>query len=173
MARSGSLGRFASGFSCRFGCIRARLEQQATTPTHQRRYGSSDEPGSQRDCRVTSASAKTADEFRQSFRQTLLVAASTDTAARDLSAEVAAHQLWYHTMELAPGVVTPGWFDLRPVIDRLPWPDVRGKRCLDVGTFDGHLAFELERRGAGEVVCTDLASEAEWDWPAESRRSVS
>jgi tRNA (mo5U34)-methyltransferase len=72
-------------------------------------------------------------------------------------------------MELAPGVVTPGWFDLRPIVEHLPWPDVRGLRCLDVGTFDGFLAFELERRGAREVVCTDLADERGWDWPPSSR----
>ena len=53
--------------------------------------------------------------------------------------------------------------------DRMPWPDVAGKRCLDVGTYDGHLAFELERRGAGEVVCTDLADHVEWDWPVRIR----
>lgn len=73
--------------------------------------------------------------------------------------------LWYHTMEVAPGVVTPGWFDLRPIVDLLPWPDVRGKRCLDVGTYDGFLAFELERRGAAEVIATDIGDHTEWDWP--------
>ncbi len=87
----------------------------------------------------------------------------------DARAAVAANPLWYHTMDVAPGVVTPGWFDLRPILDRLPWPDVRGLRCLDVGTYDGHLAFELERRGASEVVATDLSDHAEWDWPARLR----
>lgn len=77
--------------------------------------------------------------------------------------------LWYHTIELAPGVVTPGWFDLRPVVDRLPWPDVRGKRCLDVGTYDGFLAFEMERRGAAEVVAIDIDDHNEWDWPPDVR----
>jgi tRNA (mo5U34)-methyltransferase len=80
-------------------------------------------------------------------------------------AAVESCRLWYHTIEVAPGVVTPGWFDLRPVLERLPWPDVRGKRCLDVGTYDGHLAFELERRGAAEVVATDIADHEEWDIP--------
>jgi tRNA (mo5U34)-methyltransferase len=89
-----------------------------------------------------------------------------DNAARDA---VASNQLWYHTMELAPGLVTPGWFDLRPIIDRLPWPQVEGKRCLDVGTYDGHLAFELERRGASEVVATDIPSHIDWDWPYRQR----
>jgi tRNA (mo5U34)-methyltransferase len=79
-------------------------------------------------------------------------------------------RLWYHTMELAPGVVTPGWFDLRPIIADLPWPDVAGRRCLDVGTYDGHLAFELERRGAAEVVALDISDHASWDWPLRVRR---
>jgi tRNA (mo5U34)-methyltransferase len=77
-------------------------------------------------------------------------------------ARIDSNPLWYHTMDLH-GVVTDGWFDLRSVVGRLPWPDVAGKRCLDVGTFDGFLAFELERRGAAEVVCTDVPSHADWD----------
>ena len=81
-------------------------------------------------------------------------------------------QLWYHTLELPGGVLTPGWFDLRKQAERLPWPDVRGKRCLDVGTYDGFYAFELERRGAAEVVATDLADHAEWDWPAAMRATA-
>jgi tRNA (mo5U34)-methyltransferase len=84
----------------------------------------------------------------------------------DARSAVASVELWYHTMELAPGVVTPGWFDLRPIVERMPWPDVRGKRCLDIGPWDGFLSFELERRGAAEVVATDIGSPAEWDWPA-------
>jgi tRNA (mo5U34)-methyltransferase len=82
---------------------------------------------------------------------------------------VDSHQLWYHTLELAPGVVTPGWFDLRPIVDSLPWPDVRGKRCLDVGTYDGFLAFELERRGAAEVIATDITDPSGWDLPVRTR----
>jgi tRNA (mo5U34)-methyltransferase len=87
----------------------------------------------------------------------------------DLAARVSANPLWYHTMELAPGVVTPGYFDLRPIVDKMPWPDVRGKRCLDVGTYDGYLAFELEKRGAAEVVATDISDHTQWDWPLEVR----
>jgi tRNA (mo5U34)-methyltransferase len=89
----------------------------------------------------------------------------------DPRAAVASVQTWYHTIELAPGLVTPGWFDLRPVLDRMPWPDVRGKRCLDVGTYDGQLAFELERRGASEVVATDIRRHIDWDWPLRHRHT--
>jgi tRNA (mo5U34)-methyltransferase len=81
-------------------------------------------------------------------------------------AEVAAVARWYHTIEVAPGVITPGWFDLRPTVEQLPWPEVAGRRCLDIGTADGFLAFELERRGAAEVVALDLPSHAGWDFEA-------
>ncbi len=77
--------------------------------------------------------------------------------------------LWYHTVDVAPGAVTRGWWDLRHALDLLPIPDVRGKRCLDVGTWDGFYAFELERRGAAEVVAVDLADLADIDWPPEVR----
>ena len=82
---------------------------------------------------------------------------------------IAAHAHWYHAMELAPGAETPGWFDLRPIVDLMPWPDVRGRRCLDVGPYDGFLSFELERRGAAEVVAADIGSHLDWDWPAGMR----
>lgn len=75
---------------------------------------------------------------------------------------------WYHTLELAPGVVTPGWFDTRQVADELLPGWLGGQRCLDVGTFDGFWAFELERRGADEVVAVDLVDPSAWDWPAGS-----
>jgi tRNA (mo5U34)-methyltransferase len=71
---------------------------------------------------------------------------------------------WYHTIEVAPGIETPGWFDLRPIVDVMPWPDVEGKRCLEVGPYDGFLSFELERRGAAEVVAADISSPEDWDW---------
>lgn len=92
------------------------------------------------------------------------------TAQRDhILSEIAARSLWYHTIEIAPGMTTPGWFDLRPIVDVMPWPDVRGKRCLDVGPWDGFLSFELERRGASEVVAADIGDPSEWDWPAANR----
>ena len=68
---------------------------------------------------------------------------------------------WWHTIEVAPGVVTPGSWDLRPTAERMPWAgSLAGLRCLDVGTMDGFWAFELERRGAGEVVAIDPSAVA-------------
>ena len=76
---------------------------------------------------------------------------------------------WYHTIELAPGDVTEGMFDLRPFVDRYGLPEsLEGMRCLDVGTWDGFWAFEMERRG-GEVVGIDLDDERLLDWPPRRR----
>lgn len=77
---------------------------------------------------------------------------------------------WYHTIELAPGHVTAGWFDLRPHIDRYGLPErMEGMRALDVGTWDGFWAFEMERRGA-DVVGIDIDDESELDWPPRRPR---
>src|SRR3954453_948802 len=77
----------------------------------------------------------------------------------------------YHTQEVAPGLVTPGMFDLRPYLDRYGLPDeLSGKRVLDVGTFEGFWAFELERRGA-EVTGIDVDCIQDLDWaPRLGRR---
>src|SRR5688500_12066412 len=72
-------------------------------------------------------------------------------------------------MELAPGEVTDGMFDMRPHVDRYGLPErMDGMRALDVGTFDGFWAFELERRGA-DVVALDLDSEADIDYAPRRR----
>jgi SAM-dependent methyltransferase len=78
---------------------------------------------------------------------------------------------WYHTQELAPGLVTPGMFDLRPFVHRYGLPDdLSGMRALDVGTFEGFWAFELERRGA-EVTAIDVDRIQDLDWPPRLRPS--
>ena len=76
---------------------------------------------------------------------------------------------WYHSIELAPGVVTEGMYDLRPLVDRYRLPDdLSGVRALDVGTFDGFWAFELERRGA-DVTALDIDRTQQMDWPPRLR----
>ncbi|MGH9030236.1 MAG: methyltransferase domain-containing protein, partial [Acidimicrobiales bacterium] len=42
---------------------------------------------------------------------------------------------------------------------------------LDVGTYDGMLAFELERRGASEVWATDVPDHEGWDWLPRDREA--
>jgi len=73
---------------------------------------------------------------------------------------IARHATWYHRIELAPGIVTPGIHDspdLLRRLDALGLPrDGSGCRVLDVGCRDGFFAFEMERRGA-RVVGIDYA----------------
>jgi len=95
-------------------------------------------------------------------------------SARDQATQTLAQRVddvggWYHTLALAPGVETQGMFDLRPVVDRYGLPArMDGMRALDVGTWDGFWAFEMERRGA-RVVALDLDDEQRLDWPANRR----
>jgi len=89
----------------------------------------------------------------------------------ELRQRIEAHLEWYHTIEIEPGLVTPGAFDYRDVIDGLPLPDASGLRCLDVATYDGYYAVELHRRGAAEVVAIDISDHAQWDWPPRKRQA--
>ncbi len=76
---------------------------------------------------------------------------------------------WYHTLELPDGQVTNGWFDLRSLVPSYGLPeDMSGMRALEVGTWDGFWAFEMERRGA-DVVAIDLEDDASLDWPPRRR----
>ena len=73
---------------------------------------------------------------------------------------------WHQTIELPGGVVTSGRFDNLRERAVLPFPEsLAGKRCLDVGTADGFWAFEMERRGAAEVVALDVPGRESLDWP--------
>jgi tRNA (mo5U34)-methyltransferase len=90
-----------------------------------------------------------------------------ELSAEELRLQIAGTE-WYHTLELARGVETPGWFDTRRALDRVSFPpSLDGLRCLDVGTFDGFWAFEMERRGAAHVHAIDLIDPHRWDWPAD------
>ena len=77
--------------------------------------------------------------------------------AGDLRAE-AGRVNWFHSIELAPGLVTPGRADTRQQVPRLHLPDLTGKSVLDVGAWDGFFSFEAERRGAARVVALDTFS---------------
>jgi tRNA (mo5U34)-methyltransferase len=86
--------------------------------------------------------------------------------APSLATRVAEIPLWYHSLELPGGIVTPGTFDTLDELARIPFPaSLDGKRCLDIGTADGFWAFEMERRGASEVVAIDVRDPARQDWP--------
>lgn len=84
--------------------------------------------------------------------------------------------LWYHTIELPGGVVTPGYYDLRTAAERVPLPkSLAGKRCLDAASCDGFWSFQMASRGADQVVSLDLPDPALQDWQGtldeEARRT--
>ena len=70
---------------------------------------------------------------------------------------------WWHSFELPDGTLIQGVCDLSDLknrIEQFPIPeDLRGKRVLDIGAWDGWFSFEMERRGA-EVLAID-----NWDNP--------
>lgn len=64
---------------------------------------------------------------------------------------------WYHTIDLGQGVVTPGQYDHRPLLNNYGIPsDLSGKSVLDVGPAQGFFAFEFEERGAVRVATAEL-----------------
>lgn len=62
---------------------------------------------------------------------------------------------WWHSFEMPDGSRIDGVCSLESLKHRIaqfPIPeDLRGKRVLDIGTWDGWFAFEMERRGANVV----------------------
>jgi tRNA (mo5U34)-methyltransferase len=81
--------------------------------------------------------------------------------------------LWYHTIDVEPDVVTKGMFDNRHALPIIPFPDLKGKRCLDIGTCDGLYAFHMERSGATEIIAVDLPDLSQLDYPPEYRHHPS
>jgi len=75
---------------------------------------------------------------------------------------IAAHGRWWHQIELAPGIVTPGDDSnpmKLPILDKLGLSsDLAGRRILDIGCSDGFFSFEAERRG-GIVTGMDFVPE--------------
>jgi hypothetical protein len=81
-----------------------------------------------------------------------------DGLAAELLARVQPYY-WFHSIELANGVVTPGIKSLdalRAEADAIFGPlDLRGKSVLDIGAWNGYFSFEAKRRQAARVLATD------------------
>ena len=93
----------------------------------------------------------------------------TSKGVEEIRARVRSFPHWYHQIELAPGVVTPGINDGSHVLARLDAfglpRDLRGQRVLDLGCRDGFFSFEAERRGAAEIIGVDYADAAVTGFP--------
>jgi tRNA (mo5U34)-methyltransferase len=88
-----------------------------------------------------------------------------------LAAEVS-DIVWYHSIELPGGLVTPGEWDHRHLVPHYGFPDdMSGMTAIDVATFDGFWAFEMERRGA-RVTALDIDRMSQADFPAAAREQM-
>ena len=81
----------------------------------------------------------------------------------DFSKELA-EKGWYHTFELPDGTLVEGFMTLdqqKVRYAQFPIPDdLRGKKLLDIGAWDGWFTFEAERHGADvtAIDCVELPS---------------
>lgn len=83
------------------------------------------------------------------------------TDQEQITAMIASIKHWYHQIELAPNIITPGINVSTAALKKLDAmglpKDLSGLRVLDIGCRDGFFAFEMEKRGA-EVIGVDYAS---------------
>ena len=81
-----------------------------------------------------------------------------NTEAAKLIQDMKEFRFWYHKIDLGNDVITPGldfdplWNMVRETRNHI---DYKGKRVLDIASFDGMWAFEAEKLGADLVVATD------------------
>jgi tRNA (mo5U34)-methyltransferase len=82
-----------------------------------------------------------------------------------LRREIGREDFWFHQMEIAPGVITPGWdMPAEGKLQHFGLPErMDDLRVLDIGCAEGFFSFEAERRGAKEIVAID-------PWPGSIRR---
>src|SRR5437016_8447910 len=81
---------------------------------------------------------------------------------------------WWHSFELPDGTLIRGVCSVEGLKNRIaqfPIPaDLRGKRALDIGAWDGWFSFEMERRGA-EVVAVDCVEIENFLYAHDARKS--
>ena len=65
-------------------------------------------------------------------------------------------EYWHQRIPITEDIMTPGAQDTQTMLAYVGLPDdCSGMRVLDIGTRDGFFAFEVERRGATEVIGLD------------------
>lgn len=95
------------------------------------------------------------------------------STAADLGLQPDPRWFWYHTIDLGRGLVTPGSFDYRGVLQRYGFPErLDGCRALDIGAASGFFSLALAARGASVTAC-EVPGFADWDhFPGEAPGSV-
>lgn len=93
------------------------------------------------------------EERRADFRMPLKKAALTPPPGDWNSDKFFTPYFWFQRWEVFEGVFTPGTRDIADLFAQFKMPQsLAGLRILDVGSWNGCVAFECERRGAQEVL---------------------
>src|ERR1051326_7057058 len=70
---------------------------------------------------------------------------------------------WYQKWEVFDGIFTPGINLTSLVCDLMQLPaDLSGRRILDIGSANGCMSLECERRGAAEVIGLTPLNGLDW-----------
>ena len=71
--------------------------------------------------------------------------------------------IWYQRWEVFEGIFTPGVNPVSNICDLMNLPaDLSGRRVLDIGSSNGCMSLECERRGAEEVIALTPLDRPEW-----------
>ena len=67
---------------------------------------------------------------------------------------------WYSTIELSPGVFTKGYMLRNIALTRelIRKCDIKGTKCLDIGTMDAVIPILLKKQGVSKVIGIDAAN---------------
>lgn len=70
---------------------------------------------------------------------------------------------WYQRWEVFDGIFTPGINPVADICDLMQLPaDLTGRRVLDIGSANGCMSLECERRGAAEVIGLTPLDDLNW-----------
>jgi tRNA (mo5U34)-methyltransferase len=70
---------------------------------------------------------------------------------------------WYQKWEVFDGIFTPGVNPVSEICDLMQLPaDLSGRRILDIGSANGCMSLECERRGAAEVIGLTPLDSSDW-----------
>jgi tRNA (mo5U34)-methyltransferase len=70
---------------------------------------------------------------------------------------------WYQKWEVFAGIFTPGINPIAEICDLITLPaDLTGRRVLDIGSANGCMSLECERRGAAEVIALTPLDTPDW-----------